>query len=275
MRSVLLGVPRSDMILILALPFVVLVLYIFKQWDHIRTLRKECEALGKTCAEQAEKIEKLETDISATTKKAADVSHLSKNKEKALNSKVAEAVNRIAKLQNDSDQFQAKYTRDMRAAQDELQGLRGRRDELQKLVESQAAELTTAREFTFMTDQVAAADVIRTVQDLNSSIYQTAMQLISLEAPAPSATAAPPSAENLAGAQFQSVTAIGERLLHLAATTGQNDESFPILAFQSAIAHICATAISSWVFGRSRGPQHEILNFTYGQIWAGGMRLSL
>ena len=275
MRSALLGVQRSVMILILALPFtIVLALYIFKQWEQIRTLQKQCDALGKTCAEQAEKIEKLDTDISASTKKVADVSHLSKNKEKALSNRVAEAANRIAKMQNDQDQLQAKYNRDLRAAQDELQGLRGVKDELQKLVESQAAELTTAREFTFMTDQVAAADVIRTVQDLNSTIYQTAMQLISIEAPAPSTTAAPPSTDTLAEARYQSINAIGNRLLHLAATIGQEDESYPILAFQTAIANICASAISSWVFGRGREPQHEVFNFTYGQIWASGMRNS-
>jgi DNA repair exonuclease SbcCD ATPase subunit len=260
------------MILILALPFIVLALYLFKQWERIRTLQKQCDALGKTCAEQAEKIEKLETDISASTKKATDVSHLSKNKEKALSNRITEAANRIAKLQNDQDQLQAKYTRDLRAAQDELQGLREVRDELQKLVESQAAELTTAREFTFMTDQVAAADVTRTVQDLNSTIYQTAMQLISIEAPTPSTTAA--STESLAEARYQSINAIGDRLLHLAATTGQEDESYPILAFQSAIASICASAISSWVFGRGYEPQHEVLNLTYGHIWASGMRIS-
>ena len=275
MRSVLLRVPRSDMILILALPvFAVLALYIFKQWDCIRTLQKQCDALGKTCAEQEEKIEKLETDISASAQEAADASNLSKTKERTLNSRVLAASNRMTKLQNDLDQLQARYTRDMRAAQDELQGLREVKDELQKLVEGQATELTAAREFTFMTDKVSAADVIRTVQDLNSTIYQAAMQLISIEPPAPSTTAAPPSAANLDEARNQSITAIGERLLHLAATTGQEDESFPILAFQSAITYVCASAISAWVFGRGREPQHEVLNFTYGHIWASGMRIS-
>lgn len=273
MRSVLLRMPPSDMILVLVLPFVVLALYTFKQWEGIRKLQKQCDALAKTCAERGEKIEELETDILAINKKAADASQHSKSKEKLLSTKVVDGTNRLAKLQNDYDQLQAKYNRHLRVSQDELQALREHRDELQKLVESQAMELTAAREFTSMTDQVAAADVIRMVHDLNSTIYQAAMQLISVEPPAPSTTVTP-SPDDLADAHNHSITAIGERLLHLAMTTGQEDETFPILAFQSAIAYVCSAAISSWVFGRGHEPQHELLNFTYGQIWASGRHIS-
>ncbi|KAF8326487.1 hypothetical protein F5887DRAFT_1289008 [Amanita rubescens] len=90
-----------------------------------------------------------------------------------------------------------------------------------KLVDTQAIELTAAREFTFMTNQLSAAD-----------------------------------ARNI------SVNVIGERLLHLAQTVGKDDESCPILA------HVCFSAISSWVFGHDREPQHKILNFAYEQIRA-------
>ncbi|KAF8327362.1 hypothetical protein F5887DRAFT_173946 [Amanita rubescens] len=122
-----------------------------------------------------------------------------------------------------------------------------------------------------MTDQVSAADVSWTVQELNSTIYQTAMQLISIEQPAPPTApyASTADTENLyIQARDISINLIGERLLHLAQTAGKDNESFPILAFQSCITHVCFSAISSWVFGRGHEPQDEILNFAYEHIWA-------
>jgi hypothetical protein len=158
-------------------------------------------------------------------------------------------------------------------AQAELQALREQTDELKRLVDTQAVGLTAAREFTSMIDQVSAANVSRTVKDLNSTIYQTSIQLISIKQPAsvaaPSASAA--DTERLhVQARIYSVSVIGERLLRLTQTVGQEDESLPILAFQSGIAHVCFSAISSWVYGRGHEPQNEILNVTYEQIWASG-----
>ncbi|KAF8333708.1 hypothetical protein F5887DRAFT_921841 [Amanita rubescens] len=158
---------------------------------------------------------------------------------------------------NDFDRLQEEYNRELRAAQDELQALREQRDTLKKLVDTQAVELTAAREFTFITDQVSATD------------------LISIEQPAPP-TALPASAADMERLQVQariySVSVIGERLLHLAQSVGQEDKSFPILAFQSGIIHVCFSAISSWVFGRGHEPQHGILNIAYEQIWASVQR---
>ena len=201
-----------------------------------------------------------------------------------------ESQHRLTKLQNDFGQLQDKYSRESRAAQDEVRALRDEaqalRDEVQalrkqryglvKLVDTQAADLAAAREFTFMTDQVSAADVTRTVQDLNSAIYQTAMRLISIEQPAPPtspSTSAVDMEDLSVEARHCSVNAIGERLLHLVQTVRKDDKYFPILAIQSAIAHVCFSAISSWVFGH--GPQHKILNFAYEQIWATGTCLFL
>ncbi len=188
----------------------------------------------------------------------------------------SEPQHRLTKLQNDFDQLQEKYSRELSVARDELQALREQRDELKKLVATQAVELAAARELTSMTDQVLAADVSRTVQALNFTIYQTAMQLISVGQPAPPTTLSASTADTerlQAQARNYSVNAIGERLLHLAQTIGKEDESFPILAFQSGIVQVCFTAISSWVFGRGREPLHESLNIAYEQIWASGTRL--
>ncbi|KAF8333702.1 hypothetical protein F5887DRAFT_1259680 [Amanita rubescens] len=220
-----------------------------------------------------------------------------------------EAHHRLTKLQNGFDRLQEKSSRELRAAQDEFEALREQTDELKGLLDTQAVELTAASEFTFMTDQaqaelqalseqtdelkrlvdtqavgltaaheftpmtdqVSAANVSRTVKDLNSTIYQTSIQLISIEQPAP-ATAPSASAADTerlhVQARIYSVGVIGERLLHLAQTVGQEDESFPILAFQSGIAHVCFSAISSWVYGRGHETQNEILNLAYEQIWA-------
>ena len=179
------------------------------------------------------------------------------------------AQHRLTKLQNHFDGLQGKYSRDLSAAQDQLRAFREQRDKLKQLVDTQAVELTAAREFTFMTDQVSAADVIGTVQELNSAIYQIAMQLISIEKPAPSASTA--DTEDLhVQARNYSVNAIGERLLHFAQTVGKDDESFTILAFQSAITRVCSIAISSWIFWPGREPHHEILNVAYKQIRASG-----
>ena len=185
----------------------------------------------------------------------------------------SEPQHRLTQLQNDFDRLQEKYNRELRAAQDELQALREQRDELKKLVDMQAVELTAAREFTFITDQISATDVSRTVQDLNFTIYQTAVQLISIKQPAPPTALPAPAADTerrQVQARIYSVSVIGERLLHLAQTAGQEDETFPIFAFRSGIAHVCFSAISSWVFGRGHDPQHGILNLAYEQIWASG-----
>ena len=99
------------------------------------------------------------------------------------------------------------------------------------------------------------------------------MQLISIEQPAPPTPLPAPAAGTerpQVQARIYSVSVMGERLLHLAQTVGQEDESFPIFAFQSGLAHVCFSAISSWVFGRGHEPQHEILNVAYEQIWANG-----
>ena len=263
------------MIVLLVLPLVaVLVLYVFKQREHIRSLQNQCDSFSNTNREQEKKIDELKGDVASGNKKASDTARAYRTKETSWNTRTSEAQHRLTKLQNDFDRLQDKYSRDLRAAQDELQALREQRDELKKLVETQAVELTAAREFTFMTDQVSASDVSRTVQDLNSTIYQTAMQLISIEQPTPPTTpsVSPADMERLqVQARNYSVNAIGERLLRLAQTVGKDDESFPILAFQSGIAQVCFSAISSWVFGHGHElPQNEILTVAYEQIWASG-----
>ncbi|KAF8333701.1 hypothetical protein F5887DRAFT_675143 [Amanita rubescens] len=252
---------------------VLILYYVLRQQQHIRSLQSQCDSFSNANREQESKIDELQGDVSSVKGRANDAARAFKTKENNWNTKATEGQRRITKLQNDLDRLQEKYSRELRAAQDELQALREQRDELKKLVETQAVELTAAREFTFMTDQVSAADVSRTVQDLNSAIYQTAMQLISIEQPTPATTT--PSASPAADmerlqvqARNNTVNVIGERLLHLAQTVGKEDESFPILAFQSAIAHVCFSVISSWVFGRGHEPQNEILNVTYEQIWA-------
>ncbi|KAF8333705.1 hypothetical protein F5887DRAFT_1286174 [Amanita rubescens] len=114
---------------------------------------------------------------------------------------------------NDFDLLQKEYNRELRAAQDELQALREQRDALKKLVDTQAVELTAAREFTFITDQVSATDVSRTIQELNSAIYQTAVQLISIEQPAPPTALPAPAADTerlQVQARIYSVSVIGE-----------------------------------------------------------------
>ncbi|KAF8632105.1 hypothetical protein AX15_002037 [Amanita polypyramis BW_CC] len=89
----------------------------------------------------------------------------------------------LAKMQNDYDQLHMRYAREARVTQDQSRVLRNEREELKKLLETQAVELTAAREFTFMMDKVAAAGVTRAVEDLNSMIYQTVLELICIIPP--------------------------------------------------------------------------------------------
>ncbi len=241
--------------LVLLLFVAVLVLYyVLKQREHIRSLQSQCDSFSASNGEQERKIEELQGDVSSVKGRANDAARAFRTKETNWNTRATDGQRRLTKLQNDFDRLQEKYNRELKAAQDELQALREQRDELKKLVDTQAVELTAAREFTFMTDQVSAADVSRTVQDLNSTIYQTAMQLISIEQPTPPTNPSASSAdmERLhTQARNYAINSIGERLLDLAQTVGKEDESFPILAFQSGIAQVCFSAISSWVFGRN------------------------
>ncbi|KAK2464376.1 hypothetical protein APHAL10511_003523 [Amanita phalloides] len=238
----------------------------FCQWENAKSLQGQCRGLTSANLEQQDRIAKLEAELSATTTKAADAARNVKH----INSKNQENVNRVTKLQTDFQQLQQKHTRESRMAHDEIHALRAQKEELKHLVDSQAAELTVAREFTFMTDQVSAADVVRTVSDLNSAIYQTAMQLISIipaQESSGAAAAAVTDERLFLQARNEAVGSVGAQLLDLASAKAKDDESLAIVAFQSGLAHICYTAINSWMFGQV--PESQVLKIVYEQIWVG------
>ena len=263
----MLNVSLAFILAILAfLPAVV----IFKQWVLIQSIRQQCDGLGSSNAEHQDKVEKLQAELQAAKKKLTDTARQTRTRESAWNMKALEITNlkdRLVKLQTDYDQFQLRHVRETRAAQDELRITRTQRDELKKLVEEQATELTASREFTFMTDKVAAADVLRMVHDLNSAIYQTAMQLISI-IPPESSSSGLNDKRLLADVRSRSIVAIGEPLLDLAISKGKDDESLSILAFHSALAFVCSSAISSWLYGQVH--ETNILKMVYEQIWVNG-----
>ncbi|KAF8632104.1 hypothetical protein AX15_002036 [Amanita polypyramis BW_CC] len=243
--------------------------FIFKQWERIRTLKQRCDNLASSNVEQHEKVEKLQAELEATKKKATDSALNAKVKEDGWNTSALETLRLkgcLTKMQDDYEQLQMRYARETHANQDRLHTLQTQTEGLKKLLETQAVELTAAREFTFMTDRVSAADVTRTVEDLNSTIYQAAMQLISMIPPDSDDTSKVEDERLIAETRSRSVNAIGEQLLDVAISSAKDDETLSILAFQSGIAHVCSLAISSWAFGMVH--ESEILKIVYEQIWA-------
>ncbi|KAF8626058.1 hypothetical protein AX15_005103 [Amanita polypyramis BW_CC] len=208
---------------------------------------------------------RAEDELEAT-RKAADSAHNAKALESALHMKTLEVSNlkdHLAKMQNNYDQLHMRYAREASVTQDQFRVLRNEREELKKLLETQAVELTAAREFTFMTDKVAAADVTRAVEDLNSMIYQTTLELMSIIPPDSN-----PSNLNyeqlFADTMPRAVNVIGEQLFSLIISRGKDDESLAVLALQSGLACVCSMAVSSWIFGNSHGS--KILEIVYDQI---------
>ncbi|KAF8638103.1 hypothetical protein AX17_002443 [Amanita inopinata Kibby_2008] len=239
---------------------------IYKLYERIHALDKLCSSLDSSNTEQREQMEKLHAELDEMTEKVEAAARDAKTKQNAWSTRAVEITNlqtRLARSQNEHEQLKTRHTRDIQIAREEVRAVHSQKGEMKNLLDSQATELAAAREFTFMTDSVSAADVVRMVQELNSAIYQTTMQLVSIF-PLEAAEIPPADQQLNVEARGHAINAIGERLVKMLTSEG-SDESLLILAFQSGLAYISTLALSSWLYGMDR--EARFLKDVYQQIW--------
>ncbi|PFH47366.1 hypothetical protein AMATHDRAFT_6808 [Amanita thiersii Skay4041] len=230
-------------------------------------LQESRDALLSNNAELEERVKELEAEVERTKQKAENAYRDERAKTTAQMAKAASEIkgfqDRATKLQNDNEHLKSKHSKEVQYLRDELGTANHKQVELRKLVDMQASELSTAREFTFMVDNVAAADITRIVQELNAANFQAAMQFLSI-LPLEADDGSDVDHQFIDQLRDRATHAVGRRLIEIAAQSKETDESFLILAFQSVLAYICHSAITSWMYGSHN--EAGLLNATYERI---------